>query len=75
MLVTAANGGAGCSCQTFRALVVPEGGGGPNAGTYVPESDASAYSQVAANAAVTIGAAFFPSRADIVRTNFKVEEQ
>ncbi|CAB4405965.1 unnamed protein product [Rhizophagus irregularis] len=58
-----------------RALVVPEGAGGPNAGTYVPGSDVATYAGIAANAAVTVGAAFFPSRADIVRTNFKVEAQ
>ncbi|CAB4422007.1 unnamed protein product [Rhizophagus irregularis] len=73
--VAAANAGAGCSRRTFRALVVPEGAGGPNAGTYVPGSDVATYAGIAANAAVTVGAAFFPSRADIVRTNFKVEAQ
>ncbi|CAB4410322.1 unnamed protein product [Rhizophagus irregularis] len=73
--VAAANAGAGCSRRTFRALVVPEGAGGPNAGTYVPGSDVATYAGIAANAVVTVGAAFFPSRADIVRTNFKVEAQ
>ncbi|CAB4441471.1 unnamed protein product [Rhizophagus irregularis] len=76
-LVAAANGGAGTTRRAFRALVVPEnaGAGRLHPNTYVPGSVAHAYSQVAANAAVTVGAAFFPSRADIVRTNFKVEEQ
>ncbi|CAB4403412.1 unnamed protein product [Rhizophagus irregularis] len=73
--VAAANAGAGCSRRTFRALVVPEGAGGPNIGTYVPGSDVATYAGIAANAAVTVGAAFFPSRADIIRTNFKVEAQ
>ncbi|CAB4403154.1 unnamed protein product [Rhizophagus irregularis] len=76
-LVAAANGGAGATRRAFRALVVPEnaGAGRLHPNTYVPGSVAHAYSQVAANAAVTVGDAFFPSRADIVRTNFKVEEQ
>ncbi|CAB4419573.1 unnamed protein product [Rhizophagus irregularis] len=76
-LVAAANGGAGATRRAFRALVVPEnaGAGRLHPNTYVPRSAAHAYSQVAGNAARTIGEAFFPSRADIVRTNFKVEEQ
>ncbi|GET55215.1 hypothetical protein GLOIN_2v1790588 [Rhizophagus irregularis DAOM 181602=DAOM 197198] len=76
-LVAAANGGAGATRQAFRALVVPEnaGAGRLHPNTYVPGSAAHAYSLVGVNAAVTIGDAFFPSRADIVRTNFKVEEQ
>ncbi|GET55585.1 hypothetical protein GLOIN_2v1790588 [Rhizophagus irregularis DAOM 181602=DAOM 197198] len=76
-LVAAANGGAGATRRAFRALVVPEnaGAGRLHPNPYVPGSAAHAYSLVAANAAVTIGDAFFPSRADIVRTNFKVEEQ
>ncbi|GBC48299.2 hypothetical protein GLOIN_2v1790588 [Rhizophagus irregularis DAOM 181602=DAOM 197198] len=76
-LVAAANGGASATRRAFRALVVPEnaGAGRLHPNTYVPGSAAHAYSLVAANAAVTIGDAFFPSRADIVRTNFKVEEQ
>ncbi|CAB4411660.1 unnamed protein product [Rhizophagus irregularis] len=64
--VAAANGGAGCSRRTFRALVIPEGAGGPNIGTYVPGSDVATYAGIAANAGLTIGATFFPSRADIV---------
>ncbi|GET53453.1 hypothetical protein GLOIN_2v1790588 [Rhizophagus irregularis DAOM 181602=DAOM 197198] len=76
-LVAAANGRAGATRRAFRALVVPEnvGAGRLHPNTYVPGSAAHAYSLVAANAAVTIGDAFFPSRADIVRSNFKVEEQ
>ncbi|GET51582.1 hypothetical protein GLOIN_2v1790588 [Rhizophagus irregularis DAOM 181602=DAOM 197198] len=76
-LVAAANGGAGATRRAFRALVVPEnaGAGRLHPNTYVPGSAAHAYSLVGVNAAVTIGDAFFPSRADIVRTNFKVEEQ
>ncbi|GET67235.1 hypothetical protein GLOIN_2v1790588 [Rhizophagus irregularis DAOM 181602=DAOM 197198] len=76
-LVATANGGASATRRAFRALVVPEnaGAGRLHLNIYVPGSAAHAYSLVAANAAVTIGDAFFPSRADIVRTNFKVEEQ
>ncbi|EXX53234.1 hypothetical protein RirG_245830 [Rhizophagus irregularis DAOM 197198w] len=33
------------------------------------------YAGIAGNVAITVGDAFFPSRADVVRTNFKVEEQ
>ncbi|GET60458.1 hypothetical protein GLOIN_2v1790588 [Rhizophagus irregularis DAOM 181602=DAOM 197198] len=36
---------------------------------------ALAVPEILANAARTVGETFFPSRADIVRTNFKVEEQ
>ncbi|GBC31232.2 hypothetical protein GLOIN_2v1790588 [Rhizophagus irregularis DAOM 181602=DAOM 197198] len=74
-LVAAANGGAGATCRAFRALAVPEVANGLHVGTYLPGSDADVYSRIAGNAAVTVGDAFFPSRADIVRTNFKVEEQ
>ncbi|GET58427.1 hypothetical protein GLOIN_2v1790588 [Rhizophagus irregularis DAOM 181602=DAOM 197198] len=74
-LVAAANGGAGATRRAFRALAVPEVANGLHVGTYLPGSDADVYSRVAGNAAVTVGDAFFPSRADIVRTNFKVEEQ
>ncbi|GET54512.1 hypothetical protein GLOIN_2v1790588 [Rhizophagus irregularis DAOM 181602=DAOM 197198] len=76
-LVAAANGGASATRRAFRALVVSEnaGTGRLHPNTYVPGSAAHAYSLVAANAVVNIGDAFFPSRADIVRTNFKVEEQ
>ncbi|GET66068.1 hypothetical protein GLOIN_2v1790588 [Rhizophagus irregularis DAOM 181602=DAOM 197198] len=74
-LVATANGGAGATRRAFRALAVPEVANGLHVGTYLPESDADVYSRVAGNAAVTVGDAFFPSRADIVRTNFKVEEQ
>ncbi|PKY58451.1 hypothetical protein RhiirA4_480377, partial [Rhizophagus irregularis] len=77
LLVAVANGGVGATRRAFRALVVPEnaGAGRLHPNTNVRGSAAHAYSQVAANVAVTIGAAFFPSRADVVRTNFKVEEQ
>ncbi|GET52797.1 hypothetical protein GLOIN_2v1790588 [Rhizophagus irregularis DAOM 181602=DAOM 197198] len=74
-LVATANGGAGATRRAFRALAVPEVANGLHVGTYLPGSDADIYSRVAGNAAVTVGDAFFPSRADIVRTNFKVEEQ
>ncbi|GET59994.1 hypothetical protein GLOIN_2v1790588 [Rhizophagus irregularis DAOM 181602=DAOM 197198] len=74
-LVATANGGAGATRRAFRALAVPEVANGLHVGTYLPGSDADVYSRVAGNAAVTVGNAFFPSRADIVRTNFKVEEQ
>ncbi|GBC41422.2 hypothetical protein GLOIN_2v1790588 [Rhizophagus irregularis DAOM 181602=DAOM 197198] len=74
-LVATANGGAGATRRAFRALAVPEVANGLHVGTYLPGSDADVYSRVAGNAAVTVGDAFFPSRADIIRTNFKVEEQ
>ncbi|GET66246.1 hypothetical protein GLOIN_2v1790588 [Rhizophagus irregularis DAOM 181602=DAOM 197198] len=74
-LVATANGGAGATRRAFRALAVPEVANGLHVGTYLPGSDADVYSRVAGNVAVTVGDAFFPSRADIVRTNFKVEEQ
>ncbi|GET63071.1 hypothetical protein GLOIN_2v1790588 [Rhizophagus irregularis DAOM 181602=DAOM 197198] len=74
-LVAAANGGAGATRRAFRALAVPEVANGLHVGTYLPGSDADVYSRVAGNAAVTVGDAFFPSRADIIRSNFKVEEQ
>ncbi|CAB4374319.1 unnamed protein product [Rhizophagus irregularis] len=74
-LVAAANGGAGATRRAFRALAVPEVANGLHVGTYLPGSDADAFSRIAGNVAVTVGDAFFPSRADIVRTNFKVEEQ
>ncbi|GET60828.1 hypothetical protein GLOIN_2v1790588 [Rhizophagus irregularis DAOM 181602=DAOM 197198] len=74
-LVATANGGAGATRRAFRALAVPEVANGLHVGTYLPGSDADVYSRVAGNAARTVGETFFPSRADIVRTNFKVEEQ
>ncbi|GET66492.1 hypothetical protein GLOIN_2v1790588 [Rhizophagus irregularis DAOM 181602=DAOM 197198] len=74
-LVAAANGGAGATRRAFRALAVPEVANGLHVGTYLPGSDADVYSRIVGNAARTVGDAFFPSRADIVRTNFKVEEQ
>ncbi|GET56680.1 hypothetical protein GLOIN_2v1790588 [Rhizophagus irregularis DAOM 181602=DAOM 197198] len=74
-LVATANGGAGATRRAFRALAVPEVANGLHVGTYLPGSDADVYSRVAGNAARTVGEAFFPSRADIIRSNFKVEEQ
>ncbi|CAB4491158.1 unnamed protein product [Rhizophagus irregularis] len=73
--LAAANGGASATRRAFRALAVPEVANELHVGTYLPGSDADAFSRIAGNAAVTVGDAFFPSRADIVRTNFKVEEQ
>ncbi|GET56896.1 hypothetical protein RIR_e17367_A0A2N0NF76_9GLOM [Rhizophagus irregularis DAOM 181602=DAOM 197198] len=73
-LVAAANGGASATHRAFRALAIPEVANGLHVGTYLSGSDADAYSRIAANAVVTVGDAFFPSRADIIRTNFKVEE-
>ncbi|GET66819.1 hypothetical protein GLOIN_2v1790588 [Rhizophagus irregularis DAOM 181602=DAOM 197198] len=61
--------------SNIRALAVPEVANGLHVGTYLPGSDADVYSRIAGNAARTVGEAFFPSRADIVRSNFKVEEQ
>ncbi|GET67062.1 hypothetical protein GLOIN_2v1790588 [Rhizophagus irregularis DAOM 181602=DAOM 197198] len=61
--------------SNIRALAVPEVANGLHVGTYLPGSDVDAYSRILANAARTVGETFFPSRADIVRTNFKVEEQ
>ena len=46
--------------NVLRALVIPEGAGGPNAGTYVAGSPAQIYSRVAENALQTIGEAFIP---------------
>ena len=46
--------------NVLRALVIPEGAGGPNAGTYVAGSPAQIYSGVAGNALQTIGEAFIP---------------
>ncbi|GET66503.1 hypothetical protein GLOIN_2v1790588 [Rhizophagus irregularis DAOM 181602=DAOM 197198] len=60
--------------EAARALAVPEVANGLHVGT-LPGSDADVYSRIVGNAAETVGDAFFPSRADIVRTNFKVEEQ
>ncbi|GBC53060.2 hypothetical protein GLOIN_2v1790588 [Rhizophagus irregularis DAOM 181602=DAOM 197198] len=74
-LVAAANGGAGATRRAFRALAVSEVANGLHVGTYLPGSDADAYSRVAVNAVITVEDAFFPSRVDIVRTNFKVEER
>ncbi|CAB4438356.1 unnamed protein product [Rhizophagus irregularis] len=51
----------GANLAAFVALVIPEAAGGPNAGTYVNGSEAQIYSRDAANAAVTIRAAFIPT--------------
>ncbi|CAB4432354.1 unnamed protein product [Rhizophagus irregularis] len=51
----------GANLAAFVALVIPEGAGGPNAGTYVNGSQARAYSRDPANAAATIRAAFIPT--------------
>ncbi|GBC22318.2 hypothetical protein GLOIN_2v1790588 [Rhizophagus irregularis DAOM 181602=DAOM 197198] len=45
----------------FVALVIPEGAGGPNVGTYVNGSEAQIYSRYPVNALVTIRAAFIPT--------------
>jgi hypothetical protein len=52
------NGNA--TLNALRALIVPEGAGGPNAGTYVNPSPARTYAGVAGNALHTIGEAFIP---------------
>ncbi|PKY32632.1 hypothetical protein RhiirB3_450966 [Rhizophagus irregularis] len=74
-LVAAANGGAGATCQAFRALAISVVSNGIHVGTYLPGSDAATCARIAGNAAITVGDAFFPSRADVIRTNFKVKEQ
>ncbi|GBC40703.2 hypothetical protein GLOIN_2v1790588 [Rhizophagus irregularis DAOM 181602=DAOM 197198] len=51
----------GANLAAFVALVIPEGVGGPNAGTYVNGSEAHVYATDAANALVTIRAAFIPT--------------
>ncbi|GET62418.1 hypothetical protein GLOIN_2v1790588 [Rhizophagus irregularis DAOM 181602=DAOM 197198] len=51
----------GANLAAFVALVIPEGAGGPNAGTYVNGSEAHVYATDAANALVTIRAAFIPT--------------
>ncbi|CAB4445261.1 unnamed protein product [Rhizophagus irregularis] len=51
----------GANLATFVALVIPEGAGGPNAGTYVNGSKAQAYARDGANALATIRAAFIPT--------------
>ncbi|GET55277.1 hypothetical protein GLOIN_2v1790588 [Rhizophagus irregularis DAOM 181602=DAOM 197198] len=48
----------GANLAAFVALVIPEGAGGPNAGTYVNGSEAHVYATDAVNALVTIRAAF-----------------
>ncbi|CAB5203939.1 unnamed protein product [Rhizophagus irregularis] len=48
----------GANLAAFVALVIPEGAGGPNAGTYVNGSEAHVYATDGANALVTIRAAF-----------------
>ncbi|GBC31790.2 hypothetical protein GLOIN_2v1778046 [Rhizophagus irregularis DAOM 181602=DAOM 197198] len=51
----------GANLAAFVALVIPEGAGGPNAGTYVNGSEAHVHATDAANALVTIRAAFIPT--------------
>ncbi|GET67336.1 hypothetical protein GLOIN_2v1790588 [Rhizophagus irregularis DAOM 181602=DAOM 197198] len=51
----------GANLAAFVALVIPEGAGGPNVGTYVNGSEAHVYATDAANALVTIRAAFIPT--------------
>jgi hypothetical protein len=53
------NGNA--TMNALRQLIIPEGAGGPNAGTYVVGSTAANYAGAVANAALTIGIAFIPS--------------
>jgi hypothetical protein len=49
--------------NAFRQLAIPEGAGGPNVNTYVPNSTSALYSAIPANNAITIGEAFIPSDA------------
>ncbi|PKK69289.1 hypothetical protein RhiirC2_850828 [Rhizophagus irregularis] len=51
----------GANLATFVALVIPEGAGGPNAGTYVNGSKAQAYATDPVNALATIRATFIPT--------------
>ncbi|GET56441.1 hypothetical protein GLOIN_2v1790588 [Rhizophagus irregularis DAOM 181602=DAOM 197198] len=51
----------GANLAAFLALVIPEGAGKPNAGTYVNGSEAHVYATDGANALVTIRAAFIPT--------------
>ncbi|GET57170.1 hypothetical protein GLOIN_2v1790588 [Rhizophagus irregularis DAOM 181602=DAOM 197198] len=51
----------GANLAAFVALVIPEGAGGPNAGTYVNGSEADVHATDVANALVTIRAAFIPT--------------
>ncbi|GET54075.1 hypothetical protein GLOIN_2v1790588 [Rhizophagus irregularis DAOM 181602=DAOM 197198] len=51
----------GANLAAFVALVIPEGAGGPNVGTYVNGSEAHVYATDGANALVTIRAAFIPT--------------
>ncbi|GBC20285.2 hypothetical protein GLOIN_2v1778046 [Rhizophagus irregularis DAOM 181602=DAOM 197198] len=51
----------GANLAAFVALVIPEGVGGPNVGTYVNGSEAQIYSRDPVNALVTIRAAFIPT--------------
>jgi hypothetical protein len=50
----------GANMGALRALVVPEGAGGPNANTYLPGSQAQIYATTPANAGHTIGASLIP---------------
>ncbi|CAB5380371.1 unnamed protein product [Rhizophagus irregularis] len=48
-LVAAANGGAGATRRAFRALAIPEVANELHVGTYLPGSDADAYSRILGN--------------------------
>ncbi|CAB4376332.1 unnamed protein product [Rhizophagus irregularis] len=52
---------SGANLAAFVALVIPEGAGGPNAGTYVNGSEARTYVTDPVNALATIRAAFIPT--------------
>ncbi|GET60932.1 hypothetical protein GLOIN_2v1790588 [Rhizophagus irregularis DAOM 181602=DAOM 197198] len=55
------NSAGGANLAAFVALVIPEGAGGPNAGTYVNGSEAQIYSRDINNALATIRATFIPT--------------
>ncbi|CAB4399721.1 unnamed protein product [Rhizophagus irregularis] len=55
------NSAGGSNLAAFVALVIPEGAGGPNAGTYVNGSEAQIYSRDINNALATIRATFIPT--------------
>ncbi|GBC39273.2 hypothetical protein GLOIN_2v1790588 [Rhizophagus irregularis DAOM 181602=DAOM 197198] len=58
----------GANLAAFVALVIPEGAGGPNAGTYVNGSEAQIYSRDINNALATIRATFIPTH-DLIGGN------
>ncbi|GET64193.1 hypothetical protein GLOIN_2v1790588 [Rhizophagus irregularis DAOM 181602=DAOM 197198] len=55
------NSAGGANLAAFVVLVIPEGAGGPNAGTYVNGSEAQIYSRDINNALATIRATFIPT--------------